>query len=28
VVARPLDYVSVKGKTRAVLIFELLGPPL
>jgi len=25
VVARPLDYVSVKGKTRAVLIFELLG---
>src|SRR5205814_3876903 len=25
VVARPLDWVSVKGKTRAVLIFELLG---
>jgi adenylate cyclase len=25
VVARPLDYVSVKGKARAVRVFELLG---
>jgi adenylate cyclase len=25
VVARPLDWVSVKGKTQAVLVYELLG---
>jgi adenylate cyclase len=25
VVARPLDWVSVKGKTKAVLVYELLG---
>jgi adenylate cyclase len=25
VVARPVDWVSVKGKSRAVLVYELLG---